>query len=300
MKVSVIIATHNRPLQLQQAYQSVLNQTRRPDEVIIIDDGSDKSVKPLLENLSCQSVKISLERSEVAQGASRSRNRGAEIAFGDVLMFLDDDDTWEPNKISEQLTVFTQNPDVGLVYSGRLVVSDTNREKLLYIIQPNAFGNLYPQILYKNLIGTTSSVAIKRNLFINVGGFDETMPSIEDHEFWIRVCQKIRVGHDNSCNVRYTVAEKANKQISGQAERHIEAVCKILDKYSKEIAAQGWLNSRRIRASMLFYVAKSLSKRDLNQVLPWIIRSFIQYPSFKILVLILPTQTRQWLRKLIK
>ena len=99
MKVSVIITTYNRPLQLQQAYDSVVNQTRMPEEIIIIDDASDNIVAESL-NQKCglaqsealrdhETITI-IKRFATSQGACKARNTGAAIATGDIIMFLDD------------------------------------------------------------------------------------------------------------------------------------------------------------------------------------------------------------------
>jgi len=290
MKVSVIIPTYNRPVQLKQAFDSVCRQTRKPDEIIIIDDASDSQTNNLIQNLIGEEIKIKTERNDISKGACYSRNRGAQLAEGDILMFLDDDDTWESEKIASQLNVFAQNPDVGLVYSGRLVVSDTDREKVIYKISPKAQGNLYPQILYENLIGTTSSSAIKKSLFHRVGGFDEELPALQDYDLWIRLSKIILVAHDNGYNVRYTVSENKGSQISQQSERQIKVVQQILSKYNSEILSQGFLNARKIKASMLFYVAKSLRNKNWKDALPWIWKSFTLYPNLKTLALILPLE----------
>jgi glycosyltransferase involved in cell wall biosynthesis len=288
MKVSVIIPTKNRLLKLQQAFKSASNQTRKPDEIIIVDDGSDLDNHIIVQDFVCEGVNVKIEKIKLSKGACHARNKGAELADGDILMFLDDDDTWEEDKIASQLNVFSQNQDIGLVYSGRLVVSDLDREKVIYKIQPKAFGKLYPRILYSNLIGTTSTVGIKKSIFKKAGGFDEELPALQDYDLWIRCCQITIVGNDDSCNVRYTVSENSSSQISGQSERQIVAVNKISEKYKLEIASQGFLNARKIRSNQLFYVAKSLRNRGLKEALTWIYLSFIHYPNLKIVALILP------------
>ena len=112
MKVSVIITTYNRPLLLQRACESVFNQSRIPEEVVIVDNGSAIPVEANLEYLNNREPDIKVHRFDIAQGVCKARNQGAKIASGDILMFLDDDDTWEVSKISDQLSVFKSDLDI--------------------------------------------------------------------------------------------------------------------------------------------------------------------------------------------
>lgn len=298
MKVSVIIPTYNRLTRLLEAVDSVVKQTRKPEEIIIIDDASEFTTEQLIKDLEFGGINIKYERTPVSKGAAYSRNRGAKLAEGDILMFLDDDDTWEGGKIETQLNVFNQNDQIGLVYSGRLVVGNLNRDKIIYKIQPQFSGNLYPRILYENVVGVTSSVAIKKSLFRKVEGFDEELPAREDYDLWIRCAQHTIINHDNSCHLRYTILENSNLQMSAQPERNILANSKILEKYKMEIASQGLINARKIKSTMFFHVAKILRNKSLKEALPWIWLSFVQYPNLKTLTLILPIKSIQKLRSL--
>jgi glycosyltransferase involved in cell wall biosynthesis len=298
MKISVIIPTHNRPSGLKEAIESVCHQTRKPEEIIIIDDASDLETQNLINSLAKENPDIKSERNSSSKGPAYSRNRGVNLAQGDIVMFLDDDDTWETNKIESQLQVFSQNDQIGLVYSGRLVVSIANRGKVLYKIKPLAEGNLYPQILYKNVIGVTSSVAIRKVLFDKMGGFDENLSAREDYDLWIRCCQQTMIGHDAACNLRYTLSEDSSSQISGQLERNTKAIYELLEKYKKEIASQGLINTRKIRSMMFFHVAKIVRGEGLQNALPWIWSSFIEYPNLQTMALILPINTIQKLKDL--
>jgi glycosyltransferase involved in cell wall biosynthesis len=298
MKVSVIIPTHNRPSELKEAIESVSGQTRKPEEIIIIDDASDLDTQKIINNLAVENINIKYERTPFSKGPAYSRNRGANLAQGDILMFLDDDDTWETNKIQSQLEVFSHDDQIGLVYSGRLVVNSGNRTKVLYKIKPLAEGNLYPQILYKNVIGVTSSVAIRKILFDKIGGFDEKLSAREDYDLWIRCCQQTIIGHDSSCHLRYILSENSNSQISGQLERNIKAIYELLAKYEKEIASEGLINTRKIRSMMFFHVAKIVRGQGLKNALPWIWSSFIQYPNLQTMALILPINAIQQLKDL--
>ena len=296
MKVSVIITTYNRPVQLQRAYDSVCNQTRIPEEIIIIDDASDSTVAESLKYKQNHELVTIIKRFATSQGACKARNHGAAIANGDIIMFLDDDDSWEPQKIHDQVNIFESNPQIGLVYSGKLIVNERAREKILYQVTPKAEGNLYPEILYDNLIGSTSSVALRKQIFQQVGGFDEKMPALQDYDLWIRCCQKTLIGHDNAYNLRYTIADKPEHQISGQSHRQIAAVKMMLKKYHEEISQQGLINTRKIYAARMFYIAKSLRGKSLPAAISWIIKSFWRYPNLKVIALLFPAKITHRLR----
>jgi glycosyltransferase involved in cell wall biosynthesis len=287
MKVSVVITTHNRPTQVVRALQSVLNQSKLPDEIIIVDDASEIPVSNLVQT-SNFNVQIRIERYETSQGANKARNWGAEISSGDILMFLDDDDSWEPLKIESQLQIFSKDPKVELVYTGRLIVKEDDPDKILYKIPSNHSGNLYPGILYKNLIGVTSSVALTKNLFTKAGGFDTAIPARQDYDLWIRCSKLTLVEHDNSYNLRYTIANQASSQTSGKYKNHEWAVQYLLNKYSQDIQEQGYIKSRNIRASLFFAVSKSVIRSNYFRALFWSLKSFIEYPNLKSLIIFLP------------
>ncbi|MEQ8464848.1 glycosyltransferase family 2 protein [Coleofasciculus sp. E1-EBD-02] len=288
MKISVIIPTQNRQLDLKRALRSVCSQTRQPDEIIVVDDASEIPIDiKIAGEIECD-IPLKVKRLNMSVRQGRARNIGANIAKGDILMFLDDDDTWEPTKVSDQLVIFEQEPDTGLVYSGRLVVNELDREKIVYRIKPQKSGYLYPDILYKNFIGSSSSVAIRKSIFKEVGCFEECM-AWEDYELWIRCCKKTIVKHDNCCNVRYTISNNYHKQSSRKSyNRHLEAVHILQEKYSYEINSQGLWNARKIYAERLFALAKSMRYQGLNHSLPWILRSLWQFPKLKTIVLLLP------------
>jgi GT2 family glycosyltransferase len=104
--VSVIIPTYNRGHFLLHAVRSVLAQTRVPDEVLIIDDGSTDDTERLCADLPAPVRYLRVENG----GVGRARNIGLQQARGDWIAFLDSDDSWEPNKMEVQLDVLAANP----------------------------------------------------------------------------------------------------------------------------------------------------------------------------------------------
>lgn len=296
MNVSVIIPTHNRVGGATRAVESVLNQTVLPKEIIVVDDYSDVPAKV---DAKSDDVEIIVHRFSENKGACAARNKGVELSSGDVLMFLDDDDTWKPDKIKNQLHIFDNNPDVGLVYSARSVVYDDDRETEAYQItpNPNMQGDIYSDIFYANHIGTTSSVAIKRDIFDKAGGFDINLPCLQDYDLWIRCTKITKVDFDPNPTVVYEVSRTGKSQISSSGDKHPRAVAYMLNKYKKEIDSLGVTNKRKVHSNFYFYVAKAKHRKRYIQSISWSLKSFFKYPNVKAVALLMPPTILNKLRK---
>ncbi|MCR6108130.1 glycosyltransferase family 2 protein [Salipaludibacillus agaradhaerens] len=288
MSVSVIIPTYNRLISLKEAMKSVINQSMPPKELIIVDDHSSEEIKDEVLAFSTNKTTVIYEKNEQPQGACISRNKGIKLATGNIIMFLDDDDTWEVDKIKVQLDIFNAAENVGLVYSGRLLVHENDREKVIRKVPAKKRGHVYPEILNANFIGTTSSVAVRKSILIKVGYFDPGLPALQDYDLWIRCSKVTQVVPDEKFNVRYTLAVNISSQISGKSEHHMKAVTYILDKYKTDINEQGKLKARKIIAGKYFSVAKATYKQNYKASIPWTIRCITTYPSPRFFSLLFP------------
>lgn len=115
MKISVIIATRDRSLFLEDAVRSVLVQTRQVREIVVVDDGSREEERLGIERVVSLSPQIRLVRFDVPGGVSAARNAGLEQATGDALLFLDDDDLLHPRMVEACASLLEQDPAVGVV-----------------------------------------------------------------------------------------------------------------------------------------------------------------------------------------
>ena len=113
-QISVIIPAYNCDRYVEQAVESVINQTYPADEIIIIDDGSQDNTRQVLQPYSNYIHYVYQEN----QGVSVARNHGLKLARGEFIVFLDADDIFLPNKLATQLAVFQAKPQLGLVQSG--------------------------------------------------------------------------------------------------------------------------------------------------------------------------------------
>lgn len=287
LSVSVIIPTHNRPQELFRAVESVVFQTILPHEIIIVNDGDKFDEFKKIKHLSGI---VKFHHNTEKMGGNYSRNKGAEIASGSILMFLDDDDRWEKRKIEAQLDYFKNDESIGLVYSGRKVVLDTAIDKVIYKIEAKESGYILDKILRGNVIGTTSSVAVKKDIFVKVGGFDESLKAMQDYDLWIRICKVTNVQADKHFSVLYQINNtKKKKQISNSGFSQKEATEIILNKYKEDFISNKVSLSKR-RGDLYFYVAKSFRSQSLRNALPWIAKSFYLSPSLKTLFLIISSK----------
>jgi len=180
MKVSVVIPVLNREELLLRALASVYAQTLTPEEVIVVDDGSDVSLVAVLEEKYPQ-VKLLRQPNS---GVSRARNFGVNQASGDWIAFLDSDDEWQPKKLQAQAKALD---DSGLLLCHTDEIWIRNGVRVNPHNKHKKFGgDIFEKCLPLCLI-SPSSALINKQLFNKIGGFDEKLPACEDYDLWLRI-----------------------------------------------------------------------------------------------------------------
>lgn len=185
-RVSVVIPTYNRAHLIPRAIQSVLDQTYKDLEIIIVDDGSKDNTEEIVKNF--KNKKIIYIQHKKNKGASAARNTGVKASRGEYIAFQDSDDEWFPDKLEKQIKAFNNSsPEVGVVYSGFYKVEG---DKKIYVPNDDRFtykeGNIHGELLKGNFVGTPA-VLIKKECFEKVKYFDEYLPALEDWDLWIEM-----------------------------------------------------------------------------------------------------------------
>lgn len=189
-RVAAIIPTYNSALFLGQAIESVLAQTYRQIETIVVDDGSTDGTQELLRRYEGR-IKIITQQN---QGVGAARNAGVSATNANYLAFLDADDLWLPNKIERQVAIFRAHPEVVLVSTGCKTI-DSNGNPLQSTRPPRHLLDrtigLYSRLLkYGNCIAMPS-VMVRRDAFEAAGCFrHEKGPYSEDYDLWIRMAER--------------------------------------------------------------------------------------------------------------
>ena len=182
--ISIIIPTYNRAQRLAKAVDSVLAQSHRNIELIVVDDGSDDNTADLMRNYHDDVVYLRQEN----RGPAAARNRGIERASYDILAFLDSDDWFAERKLEIQLAAMVRNPSYLISHTnetwyrnGRILNQKKKHRK--------KSGNIFRQSLKLCAVGM-STVMARKDIFSRYGSFDEEYPCCEDYEFWLRVSAK--------------------------------------------------------------------------------------------------------------
>ena len=207
--ISVIIPTYNRTKKLQRALASVFAQTRKLDEVIVVDDGST-------DDTHAQVVKYYPQVTYLHQqnaGVSAARNLGIMQAKGDWIALLDSDDQWLPMKLEKQLAVIEDDTSIKIIHTNETWIRNAKQVNQMDKHKKQG-GWIFKHCLPLCVI-SPSSVMLHRSVLDDVGLFDESLPACEDYDLWLRVCAKYQVhyleeplimkygGHEDQLSYKY-------------------------------------------------------------------------------------------------
>jgi glycosyltransferase involved in cell wall biosynthesis len=253
--VSVIIPTYNRRAILPAAIRSVLNQTFGNLELIVVDDASDESSEDVVKGF--KDTRVRLIRHGSRAGGAAARNTGIRNSHGDYVAFLDDDDEWYPEKLAMQMSVMSKSgPEVGAIYTGYLVVDRATGKVCLQRV-PTRRGDLCSILLKSNPIGTTSSILLKRTCLERVGYFDDTLPSFQDRDLWIRISREFHFDYVSEPLLNYFVH---SKKVWTNPDALIKGLEIMLSKYGSSPDFRKECSRRYMEFGVRFGQEKQLQK----------------------------------------
>lgn len=189
-KVSVIIPTYRRPVMLRRAIESVLSQTYKNIEVIIVDDNNPgtkarSQTEEIMDHYK-NNKEVRYIKHEKNKNGAAARNTGIKKSSGGVICFLDDDDYFLPEKIEKQLKYLQSQQQYHGIYCGRI-------QKGQYI-KPEKSGDMTKEILSLTFTPTTCSLMFYKNVIEDIDGFNESFKRHQDFEFLLRFFQKYKLG----------------------------------------------------------------------------------------------------------
>lgn len=274
MSISVIIAAYNASSTIADTLRSVLAQTLPPEEILVVDDGSTDDTAAIAESFGAP-VRV-FRRSNVKQAASR--NFGAEQAHGEWIAFVDADDLWEPLKLERQMEELRANPRADVCYTAltEFWVADgkVHTGNTASVPPPDELG----RSLFRRTSFLPSSVVIRRSTFLDVGGFNASLPIIEDWELWLRLYHRgVQFAACQEALVRYRIHPEStshNALIGLQLlnKVYLEQVYPYLPRRTR------WFHYRRTRSGQEAVAALALRRADDPQYLRLMFRSLRRFP----------------------
>jgi glycosyltransferase involved in cell wall biosynthesis len=188
--ISVVIPTFNRIGCVVRAIESAANQTYPEVEIIVVDDGSTDGTATLLRTFACARPFRFVEGG-VNEGAPAARNRALALCAGRWVAFLDSDDVWHPRKLERQIETLTASgAEFGACYTGLAEYDDGGH--LCGVSRATDHGDIRAGLMTYNLVGSTSSILVRRDLLSEVGGFALDLRSCQDWELWVRLAQRTK------------------------------------------------------------------------------------------------------------
>jgi len=231
--VSVIIPVFNLESYLREAVDSVLNQSCRDFEIILVDDGSTDRSREIIARYQRQAPEcvqaIFLEHG----GAAAARNAGIDAARGQWIAFLDGDDVWQPAKLAEQLKLANSDPQYNFI----ACAAELHGRKELFQEIPSQIFDFKMELLRRGCFITLSTVLVRRELLI-LTRFNEQLEGAQEFDLFLRLADSIRLGIIYRPLIFYRIREDAISGLLGgrflQVHRHFQMVRRELQQLQRE------------------------------------------------------------------
>jgi len=242
---SIIMPCFNSEEYLEGSIRSVLDQAERDFELIIVDDGSADNSRGIVQTLALADPRIKLVRNSGESGAGGARNYGVSLSRGEWLCFLDSDDQYVTEALSRRKALIRNHSECQFFSSDFLLWSDQSEDGNISQTESNEFWAFYFRqagkqglhlltdaviaIFVEAPLAWTGGVSMKRELFVELGGFDETLTRAEDDHLWVRAAAKAGVvGLINHVDVYYRLRSSGLSQGGGSLTPYTPIMIKKL------------------------------------------------------------------------
>ena len=262
MKVSVIIPTFNRFNLISRAIDSVLSQTIKPFEIIVVDDGSSDNTSTFIKN-NYKSVKLIKQKN---LGVSKARNVGIKNSSGDWIAFLDSDDEWKKNKLEVQIKSLSEYDYYSVCHTNEIWIRNGIRVNQKKRHQKYG-GDIFDKCLDICRI-SPSSIIFKKNIIDEVGWFDEGLPICEDYDLWLRITANFKILFiDKPLVIKYGGhSDQLSKSVNGIEAYRIKSLENLLSN-TKLIKDYKLLTIKMLITKLGIYKKGLLKRHKTNELL---------------------------------
>ena len=271
--VSVVIVTYNKADTLAAAIDSVLRQSYRDVEVLVIDDGSTDHTAACVERYGDRVRYFP----KANGGTGSARNLGIVNARGRFIAFLDGDDLWLPNKLEVQLAVFEREPRVLAVQCSAYCVDNALRVFEARRCDPRR-DTLMNFLLFRNLPAFSSAVVVRRECFERIGGFGTDLVILSD---WDMVCRIAHAGILRSTPEFLVLYRHYSNNQSRNVEIHIESGARSLTRFFANPKLEPALRSKEAHVWAYFYAMLAggyVRNRQWREGMAWAVKALRTSP----------------------
>jgi len=269
--VSVVLPTYNRDRLVGRAVRSVLAQTHREIELIVVDDGSTDATAAVLAEI--DDARLVVLRLGGNRGASAARNAGLARARGSLVAFLDSDDVWHVNKLERQIAALAAaSPRTGLCVCSMMVDRGGGWSyPTRWLDEEMAPADALRRVLSGVGYGTLSWL-VRRDVLEAAGGFDESLPRLQDYELSIRIASGWGI---RTMSEILATAELQSDSVSASADRYARAIDAIVTRHRPLFAQH-----RAGYSQMTFRAGKYLAiEGRCREAMPWFVRALRIRPA---------------------
>lgn len=273
--VTVIIPTKNRLSLLKRAIESVRKQTWTNIEIIIIDEASTDGTKEYLRELQQTDICVKVVFNTTSVGAAQSRNLGIELAKGDFIAFIDDDDEWMPEKTRKQIDFLTHNSEYVAVTCDFEIIHKKGKLGLKIKRIPLTLDK--QELLCYNFLGGASMCLAKTSALKEINGFNPSLPSCQDWDLWLKLLSVGKIGVLSEPLVRYY--SQNEDRISSKLNNVYEGRRSIYFSYRNQMTE----STAKRNLSGIFFIKILMRKGGvLNKILR--LRPLFKHTSFRLLL----------------
>lgn len=255
--ISIVIPAYDRADLLELTLESIVKQEGIEYEIIVIDDNSNTND---IFNI-CKKFNTIYHKNNKNLGAQVSRNKGVDLAKYNYIAFIDSDDLWEnKNKLLEQLKILENHSNISIVFTSLkyIDINGNQLERKNIKLDNTLINKNFPHIiLNKDVIGTYSSVMIRKNDFIECGKCNENLPARQDWDLWIRLS---KIGNAHILDDIYTLYRIHDNQISSGINRKLDGFSQLLINHKKFFFD---MNSKSI---FYFHLSKLILLKKISKI----------------------------------
>jgi glycosyltransferase involved in cell wall biosynthesis len=263
--ISVVIPTYNYGRFIGEALESVLHQTFKAAEIVVVDDGSTDNTREVLAPY-MQRIRYIHQANA---GLSAARNTGIHAATSEWIALLDSDDTWHPEKLAQQALFAAEHPEISVIAS---LESSVYRKSGRFASRSTALNT---RDFFGGCAFGPSGVMVRRSHLLRAGVFDESLKSVEDRDLWLKLST---LGPAARLNMPLWTYRRHGNQMHSNAARMQESYLRVLT----DFFAAHPEHRRHRRLAYGYYHFDSAEEYNVNgharKALAHILRSFLLHP----------------------